>query len=361
MKIGILTFHNAYNYGAVLQAYATQEIVKSYGHEVEIIDYHNKAIDNDYNSLKFHIRSFLGSKHRFFLYTLQTFFFRIRRKAYNKFFETHIRLSDRTYYQGEEISLNDYDVVLIGSDQLWNKSLTKVLDRMYWGQFDSSFRTRKVAWSVCMNNINLTTDEISVIKEYLKSFSAISVRENTLQTFISTLTDKKVWHTLDPTLLLSSHEWEKICHPVEERNYIAVYAVRKEEETISFARKLATRLNKRLIIIRSYSKWYFSSENKEYCSPDDFLSYIKNADYVVTSSFHGTVFSLIFQRQFICPRLDGNIRVEDLLHTVGLSKRFVEDWEEALLLPVIDYNHLSDQLELKRKETLDFLSNALNC
>lgn len=359
MKIGILTFHNAYNYGAVLQAYATQVLVESFGHKAEVIDYHNKAIDNDYNLLKFHVRYFLGSKHRFPLYLLGRYFYWKRRRAFRKFFEKYIKLSDKTYFQGEEISLNDYDVVLIGSDQLWNKSLTGGLDKIYWGQFNISVGARKVAWSVCMNNINVTTDETSLIKDYFKSFSAISVREETLQSLISNLTDKSVWHTLDPTLLLSTQQWEEVCHPVKESNYIAVYAVRKEKETICFARQLASKLNKRLIIIRSYSKWYFSPENKEDCGPDDFLSYIKYADYVVTSSFHGTVFSLIFQRQFVCPMLDGNIRVEDLLHTAGLPNRFVKDWEDALSLPLIDYKHLSNQLALKRKETLDFLIDAL--
>lgn len=360
MKIGILTFHNAYNYGAVLQTYATQELVKSLGHEVEVIDYRCKAIDDDYSRRKFHLR--YVPKKRFYkipLYCIEKYFYWKRRKRFNTFSDKYIMLSKKTYFQGNEISLHDYNVVLIGSDQLWNKSLTGGLDKIYWGQFDTSVGTCKVAWSVCMNTINMTAVETSLIKEYLKSFSAISVRENTLQTLISKLTDKKVWHTLDPTLLLPPQKWEDVCHPVKESNYMAVYAVRKEEETISFARQLASKLNKKLIIIRSYSKWYVSSENKEYCGPDDFLSLIKYADYVVTSSFHGTVFSLIFQRQFVCPILDGNLRIEDLLHTAGLSNRFVKDFKEALSLPLIDYNHHSDQLELKRKETIDFLSNAL--
>lgn len=359
MKIGILTFHNAYNYGAVLQAYATQVLVESMGHKAEVIDYHNKAIDSHYSVRKFHSCDFLNSRYRFPLYLMEKCFFWKRRNAYSAFLKKNINMSRKRCVQGEIFSFENYDVILIGSDQLWNKSLTGGIDRIYWGQFDTSAGTRKVLWSVCMNNMNVTTDETSLIKNFLKNFSAISVREVTLQAFISQLTDKKVWHTIDPTLLLSSQKWEEVCHPVKESNYIAVYAVRKEEETISFARKLASSLNKKLIIIRSYSKWYFSSENKEYCGPDDFLSYIKYADYVVTSSFHGTVFSLIFQRQFVCPVIDGNIRVEDLLLTAGLSNRFVKDWKEALLLSPIDYNNLSNQLELKRKETIDFLSNVL--
>lgn len=359
MKVGILTFHNAYNYGAVLQAYATQEFVRSLGHEVEVIDYHNKNVDWHYDKRKFRIRGFLRSTYRFPLYLIEKYFFWQRRKAYHRFFNEHMYLSKESYSEGENISLLGYDVILIGSDQLWNKRLTKGLDKVYWGQFKALPNTRVAAWSVCMNNIDLTEEDKSQIKEFLKNFTAISVREKSLQSVLQNLTDQTIWHTLDPTLILPSSQWVDLCHPVKESNYIAVYAVRKEKETISFARQLALKLNKKLVIIRSYSKWYISSENKEYCGPDDFLSYIKYSDYVVTSSFHGTVFSLIFQRQFVCPILDGNIRVEDLLHTAGLPNRFVRDCKEALSLPLIEYNHLSKQLELRKKETIDFLSNVL--
>lgn len=359
MKIGILTFHNAYNYGAVLQAYATQELMKSMGHEVELIDYHNANIDWHYEKRKFHLRSFLRSTYKFPLYLLAIIFFWKRRKAYQEFADRHLKFSVKRYYKGDDISIEGYDVVLIGSDQLWNKNLTGGLDNMYWGQFKASPVTRKVAWSVCMNNVNLTESETEQIKNYLNNFTAISVREDTLQAFISKLTDKKVWHTLDPTLLLPSHEWEQICYPIKEKNYIAVYAVRKETETVAFAREIAKRRNKKLVIIRSYANWYFSIENKECCGPDAFLSYIKNADYVVTSSFHGTVFSLLFQRQFVCPRLDGNLRIEDLLCTVGLSNRLVDNWKDALSLSPINYENLSDALDIKKCESLCFLSNAL--
>lgn len=359
MKIGILTFHNAYNYGAVLQAYATQEIVKSLGHEVEVIDYHNKYIDKHYEKRKFHIRAFLRKIHCFPLYLIEKYFFWKRRKAYHRFTKENLKLSKNRYIEGDKIFLSEYDVLLIGSDQLWNKKLTNGLDKVYWGQIKTSPNTRVVSWSVCMNDIGLVQDDKEQIKEFLKCFTAISVREKLLQDFLKDLTDKKIWHTLDPTLLLSESKWDNVCSPVKENNYIAVYAVRKEKETIAFARELAKRQNKELVIVRGYSRWNFSKEDKEYCGPAEFISYIKNADYVVTSSFHGTVFSILFKRQFVCPRLDGNVRVEDLLSIAGLSNRMVDDWHEAISLPPINYNCLSGEFETKKKESLDFLRDSL--
>ena len=360
MKVGILTFHNAFNYGAVLQAYATQELIKSHGYEVEVIDYHNKAIDRHYNLRKFHFGSFFKRIHKFPLYLIEEFFYWKRRNNYRAFFAKNMKLSSKRYIQGESFSFGDYDLVLIGSDQLWNKKLTGGLDEVYWGQFDTSCHTRKVTWSICMNDISLTEIETQQIKNYIKNFTAISVREDDLKTFITKMTNKIVFHTLDPTLLLPPTKWEHLCHPVKEKNYIAVYAVRKEKETIIFARKIAADLNKKIIIIRSYSKWYYSAENKEYCGPEDFLSYLRFADFVVTSSFHGTVFSIVFQRQFVCPVLEGNVRVNDLLCTVGLAYRMISQSQDVLSLPSIDYSNLSDVLDIKRNESLNFLKKVLN-
>ena len=227
MKIGILTFHNAYNYGAVLQAYATQEIVKSYGHEVEIINYHNNKVDRHYKK----------NRNRFYripLVLIEKYFFNKRKEAYKRFINKYLHLTKEVLVSSENVTLDKYDVILIGSDQLWNKRITGGWDKMYWGDFEASHSTRKVAWSICMNKIDLDDDDIIFIKKHLENFDLISVRESDLLSFISNLTTKKVYQTLDPTLVLPSEKWEKVCHDVKEKGYIAVYAVRKEDETIMF-------------------------------------------------------------------------------------------------------------------------------
>ena len=360
MKVGILTFHNAYNYGAVLQTYATQEYVRGLGHEVEVIDYHNRKIDLSYENRKFRLRSFLRNSYIFPLYLLEKYYYWKRRKAYRIFFEKYISLSSNRYEQDDKIFLGDYDVVLIGSDQLWNKKLTGGLDAIYWGQFETRPTTRIAAWSVCMNYMVLTETEKDTIKSYLSNFTAISVREDELQNFISKLTTQEVHLTLDPTLLLTRTQWTALCRPIKEKGYVVVYAVRKEKETVEFARKIAEKQGKPLVILRPYSNWYFTKENKEYGGPVEFLSYINNADMVVTSSFHGTVFSYIFHKQFICPILDGNVRVENLLRILGLRERMVESWNDALNLSTIDYSKVSKTFEAKREETKEYLNSLLS-
>lgn len=353
MKIGILTFHNAYNYGAVLQAYATQEIVKSRGHDVEIINYHNKKVDRSYKKIL--CRKF----YRIPLVLIGKYFFNKRKKAYERFINKYLRLTKEVLRSAENVSLDKYDLILIGSDQLWNKKLTGGWDKMYWGDFKASPDTRKVAWSVCMNNTDINEDDILFIKKHLENFDLISVRENVLLSFISSLTSKKVYQTLDPTLVLPSTKWEEVCHDVEENGYIVVYAVQDEDKTTAFARKIASMQNKSLVIIRSYSKWYFTSENKEYAGPDEFLSYIKHADLVVTTSFHGTAFSIIYNKQFVCPIFRDNVRVESLLETLHISERRIKSVNEYNSLQPIDYLGVQRNLNTLREETLNVWNSII--
>lgn len=348
MKIGILTFHNAYNYGAVLQTYATQELVKSRGHDVEVINYHNIEVDRHYIK-KIPRRKF----YRIPLALMRYYFFNKRKEAYEKFTDKYLYLTKEVLMSSEDVALDKYDVILIGSDQLWNKEITGGWDKMYWGDFKASPSTRKVAWSVCMNYTDIGEEDILFIKKHLENFDLISVRENDLLQFISSLTSKTVYQTLDPTLVLPSDHWEEVCHDVKEKGYIAVYAVQDEDKTIAFARKISQMQNKPLVIIRSYSKWYFTSENKEYAGPDDFLSYIRHADMVVTTSFHGVVFSVIYQKQFVCPIFRDNVRVGSLLESLHISERRVKSIDEYSSLPPLDYVRVKRDLNILREGTLN--------
>lgn len=360
MKVGILTFHNAYNYGAVLQTFATQELVKSMGHDTEVIDYHNKAVDAFYERRNLHWRT-LPKRNvvRLITFLVSACFNKRRQLAYRDFQSRHLHVSRGHYIQGSRPDLSHYDAILIGSDQLWNKNITNGFDDVYWGDFTAGPRTVRIAWSVCMNNLNLQAEELQYVKTHLKNFEMVSVREKPLQSLLSQLSQRQVFHTIDPTLMLPSQQWLSMCHEVREHDYIAVYAVRNEEQTVAFARETANRLNKKLVIIRSHSKHYISKENKEHGGPVEFLSYIRHADMVVTSSFHGTVFSMIFRKQFVVHDFDENVRVADLLERFGLTERMVASSRDAAVLPPIDYQNAAATLRQMRHDTQDFLERAL--
>lgn len=360
MKIGILTFHNAFNYGAILQAYATQEIVKEYGHNVEIINYQNEAINRFYDQMNFSLGRL--PKKKFWMipkYLIERFFFWKRKKSYQLFKDNYIQFSDKKDIKDNKIIIDGYDVILIGSDQIWNKKLTGGLDDVFWGNFQSSKTVRKVAWSACMGDTIFNDVEIDCIRKNIKNFYAISVREADLQSFLKSVTQVLYPQTIDPTLMLNKEKWDLLCHPVEEFSYIMVYAVQDENKTIEFARVIAQFMNKKILVVRSHSQYNWSAENKEYAGPADFLSYIKFADFVITTSFHGTAFSLLFQKQFACPVFRANSRVESLLKEVGLSDRRIKYTSDVEKLPLIDYSVVSSKIELLKKETSSFLNSVL--
>lgn len=130
MKVGILTFHNAINFGAILQTYATCELVKSLGHEVEVIDYHNRAIDATYDKYIYHISRMPWNPVYAMAYLLSTLFFRKKKHKFQIFTKKYLSLS-RNRFSGQPMKLENYGLVLIGSDQLWNMTITKGIDPVY--------------------------------------------------------------------------------------------------------------------------------------------------------------------------------------------------------------------------------------
>ena len=210
MKVGILTFHYAYNYGAVLQAYATQEILKNMGHEAVVIDYHNKKINENYSKRKFLFSNFIKSGLKAPFYLLSKFYYWRRRKNYKIFVDNYLNLAETYVFEKENIAFSDFDLILIGSDQVWNYKLTGGFDNVYWGNFKKARNTRIVGWSVCMDYYDLTPNDVNYVVNSLDKFYAISVREKTLQNYLFSLTNKTYQQTLDPTLMLPNDSWEKI-------------------------------------------------------------------------------------------------------------------------------------------------------
>ncbi len=352
-------FHNAINYGAILQTYATYELVKSLGYEVEVIDYHNKAIDASYDKFRFHLSRIPRNPVYAMAYLLSTLFFRIKEHRFREFINNYLSLS--TNKTGSQfLNLDSYDILLIGSDQLWNKKITKGIDPIYWGNFDSDKKLRKISWSVSMNDYDYSPGQLDIIKDYLANFECLSVREEQMKFFLTPYTEKAIHVTLDPTLLLSAMTWKRFCRPEGERKYVLAYAVIDTDETYACAKKIAREKGLRLVVVRAYCGASISRNVKQTSGPIEFLSYINSADYVVTSSFHGTVFSILFEKEFTCviPEGHSNVRTESLLNSLGLDNR-IGNQSTASILRVIDYESVKRKLEQLKEESLLFLSDAL--
>ena len=359
MKVGILTFHNAINYGAVLQAFATQELVRSLGHDVEVIDYHNAEIDRSYDRLRFHL-SQMPRKNLYgaLKYMLRCALFCFRRRAFELFSKRHLSLG-RRFRQSESFSLDGYDVILIGSDQLWNPVLTGGYDDVYWGSFPSDRPVKRVAWSVCMNQTALSEKEKVYIKDHITHFDAVSVRENSLASLLAPYYPGCIRVTPDPTLLLRRSRWEQLCRPVPEKNYIAVYAVVLQEETFQAAQKIAGDTGKSIVYLHAYSESNIRKGHKQASGPKAFLSYLKGADEVVTSSFHGAAFSVIFGKTFYCVEEENkdNIRVRDLLQKMDITPERYDTKGFRVSKCRPDQADLTENVHVKKG--LEFLSTCL--
>ena len=361
MKIAILTFHDAYNYGAILQAYATQKLLETMGHEVEIINYvrekknyyryHFKLDFNIIKTPRVFVTAFLCTKRQL-----------TKEKKFDDFIEHKLNLSSTLYRRGDIVNVRKYDIVLIGSDQVWNPKLTGGLDEVYWGKMEKEENCKIIAWAPSSLYLEYTDDELKKIEQYLDNFSSLSVRDEKLKSVIEKYTNKKISITIDPTFLLDKNEWSKLCHKVPEKDYVLMYAVRNFGQTYKIAKHVAKKYNKRLVVIRSIVNPLYNRHDKNTCSPEDFLSYIYHADYVVASSFHGTAFSIIFEKKFIdfVPNSSKDSRVQTILKAIDLGDRVVsENSSYDIINNIPNYLEAKNKLEKQKEASINYLLSSI--
>lgn len=277
MKIGILTFHSADNYGAVLQTYASVRFLRSRGHDAFVLDYRNGEIERAYAPFRWDAERYRNEGPVYALKYLPTSILRLCRKlSFNRFRSEYLPMLPFS-------KACEMDLILVGSDQVWNKNHTGGYDPVYFGEVPAGLK--KVAWAASAGKAILSAKEISYAE---KNFAAVSVREKNLAESIpgSCLLP-------DPTSLLTSKEWDSIAGRVKG-DYVLAYPMLHQQEVVEEARLKAKELNLALKVISPGIK--LGSGWKQTSSPDEFVSLFKGAAYVVTSSFHGAVFTLLFER-----------------------------------------------------------------
>lgn len=327
MRIGILTFHRAYNYGAVLQCYALQQYLSSLGHDVEVIDYRQKWIDACFTPFSWLMFKYNLHHPRLMLQYVKTFLKRksilCKRKVFfDDFVSNFLKVSCKPVYAPQDIP-NCYDAIIIGSDQLWGRwCLGNQLDKIYLGIFPRKKGTKLIGYSISSDadSIDMLNDNYQLIK-VLSNFSAISFREKNIANYVQQITGKSCPITLDPTLLCDEDTWNPLINQDWSRKkYIVIYQVRGIEKYKELL------YNKATIIANSFSdKCDIIDLSDMHYSVTDFISIIKYAKFVVTTSFHATVFSIIFKTPFYALILnDGrDNRYENLCEEMNLSDRCI--------------------------------------
>lgn len=349
-KIGILTFHCSNNYGAVLQAYALRKTLSDLyeSSDVHVINYRCEGTVSKTSFKDLRIKKGLAGA---ILHYRQIN--SINRK-FEDFRKEYLQLT--TPYKDKNTlkkDIADYDMVISGSDQVWNLKWSDG-DEVYFQDFNDSNNKFSYAASFGFNTLEDSLQPL--YKKHLKEFNKISVREDSGKDIIEKQLGLKAEKHVDPTLLLSREEWSSIAKkPNIKGKYILVYMVPKQDSVIEYAVELSKK-TKLPIVMLSKNLKPLNAIHAGDSSPEEFVGWFENAEYVVTNSFHGTAFSIIFGKK-LCIELNNlrglNIRSKNLLELCGLN---INNTEDILCFENMDWKIVEKNLSYERKNALDYLS-----
>ena len=361
MKIGILTFHCAHNYGAVLQCYATQEFLRSKGYEVEVINYRPEYLLKPYRLFDKEIFANKNPIQILKILIVQLLMF------YNKYkrFVGFERFIKRRLNIGKTVSKatlsSDYDAYIIGSDQVWKLGLTS-FDTVYFADFPFLKGEKKyISYAASMEAKTLGTNQEIFFKKALSNFDSLSVREDVLQQLLQPLTNKHISQVLDPVLMAPSQIWNNFSSDkVGVEKYVVVYQVCYYPDTLRIAHHIATQIEAKVKVLVAGSVFRPIEDTNQTATPEDFVDIIRNAACVVTTSFHGTAFSVVFNRPFYTIKIKdgGDTRSRSLLTSLGLEGRML-NVEDSPIFTEIDFSTVNKKMEYLRSNSQEFLLNSL--
>jgi len=386
LKVGIITlYYKNYNFGGLLQAYALQQALSKKGFDCKQItyDYRSEQLGGNQQSIKEKLITKLKDEgfsgvvsasankiyRKFRVYAMHE-----RKAAFERFQEQVIPHTERVFSSHNIVEVaSDFDVFICGSDQVWNLNLHRspalFLDFVPGGK-------RKISYAASISMNQLDSEEQAFFQRYLPSFDAVSVRsEHERGLLRGVLPQKEVEVVLDPTLLLTVEDWERCCAPrIIEADYILCYFLGDSREHRQFAQKIAIEM-KLPIVTFPFLHGYKRPADKGFGDffsvgdgPEGFVSLIKHARLIITDSFHGCVFSILYHKDFLAvlrtsnqDKKSMNSRIYDLLQRFGLGDRLLEDLEqgEKLYCKPVDYTVVEDILIRERKRSLAYLLGAL--
>lgn len=387
-KVGILThYYNSSNYGGVLQACALQYIIESENFECHQIcfDIFDKKTSNQQiigldffqilykciNKIKQKIKLIINRKrekefqHRYFneFLTRKECFFQFRENInHSKQKYNNVTIHD---------CIPDYDIFVVGSDQVWHDK-----SEVFFLSFVPD-KVPKIAYAASIARSHFDKSYFKFIESRVSRFNFVSVREESAIKVIKPYTSQKVISVLDPTFLLKKQEWDEIKNDYSiNEPYIFVYLLGNNKEHRNRIKKIANSLNLKIVGMPFVHLKYENCDENFFdyglydAGPAEFISIIDNAAMVITDSFHGCVFSIIYHKKFWAlkrhkdtEKENMNSRLYTLFSNLGLKERLLDDDQKLTkgeLLSEIDYEAVDEKLEVLRKDSMDFLENALS-
>lgn len=389
-SVGILTYHNEYNLGATLQAFALQRTIQSLGYTCTIIDYDmpgSGPVGNFFHfrlSQLFHPRTcYCSVRHdlgvlanlrcHLELYRWHT----TLRKRFARFQARHLVLTRKRYRAVSELITKCpvFDVFVVGSDQIWNPNIWRPslsgcdAERVFYLDFVTS--GRRVAYAPSLGISEMPAEYRVRSAELMSRFDFLSAREGSGSKIISELTGREVTQVLDPSLLLSSTIYEQVAvAPSYVGSCVLLYPMAMSEQLNELTRNVSKRLNLPIVAVLPWChdsrKFAFADRVVFDAGPAEFLGWMGKAAFVCTNSFHGLAFSLIYRKPFLVVSLKNhgaNTRIDSLLAKVGLLSRQVTDGQERLLieslLSPINYSAIEKCLQPEVDASVNYLKKAL--
>lgn len=354
MKIGILTYHRSENYGALLQAVALRSKLQEMGHDAYFIDYFPDYHVKLYKPFSVDVCSQYSVKGQM-AYLLE---YPLRKKRHHVF-QDFIQKEIVPYCRRMD---EEFDVVFYGSDQIWRKQeALGDFNPVYFGKNEIPAKIH-ASYAASMGVMNLNDEEKKKLKELVTHLKYVSVREVALKELIEGLGVKDIRLDIDPTLLLTNSEWNHTIHSTLsfKKDFVLIYDLQlncfDRDAIEEFAKKRNLDVIRLVGIARKFPTYYCRSLD----GPYEFLSLIRAAKYVFTSSYHGLVFSLINKKQFFTSFNNNAVRAESILSYLGLSERMLS--LRTANIPEsgdIDYNQVSHKMDEARKESVSYIKTVL--
>ena len=352
-KVGLLTWHYLDNYGSVLQAYALKEVFNKLKCDVEFINYRKDAANNIFINVLRNVYYYLNIFAKDEIKRKRSFF--LFRKKYFK--ETKLFSNIE---QLKNFNFN-YNLYVCGSDQIWASNR---YDEAYYLTFTDG---KKMSYAPSLVFDSFTKENKVKIKEYLKSFFSISLREKKGIEILKTFTNYDYTEVLDPTLLLKNTDWNKLIKKerVKGKDYVLCYFIGDDDKYRESVQKFSKDNNLKIKNIQLVDIHNFGEGNKKDASPVEFLELIRNAKYVLTDSYHGVLFSLNYNKNFYAfkrfsnkSKDNQNGRIENILNICKLENRFI-DIVDKMEFNNIDYTQINKILNKKRKESMEYIKKGL--
>lgn len=370
MKIGILTLPFNNNYGGYLQAIALSETLRTIGHHPVIINRRNNPISFK-KKIKYFALGIRGlinknKKHPFLTSSEKVFYHKGQKMI--PFAKKYLKDLTPPIYSSQDLKKysDEFDAFIVGSDQVWRPIYVPDIEDFFFRFLDNSHKKR-IAYAASFGNSTPEFNNAQIIDcgELLKKFNAVSLREESGKDVISNFN----WHyqdikiVLDPTLLVEKEQYVKMIGntTIDVKNKLFCYVLDSNEHTLEIERILGNIYCLTPVYLLDRTGW----KKRKYVMPSiqDWLNGIYSSDFVFTDSYHGTVFSIIFNKPFVvyANKIRGIDRFKTLLHFFNLENRLITEPSQInkKIATAIDWKDVNDRLQRGREQSLDFLKSSL--